>query len=176
MTFKFCPVCGAVMTAYKVGRFSRERCPKCGHIHYHNSRPTASAIISRGGEILLTQRVANPARGQWDVPGGFLEEHELPEDALRREVKEELGTDILIGPLIGIFGPTLYPFGGQDGYNLDLYYEASLTQEQLTIGDDVVAIDWFDHKSLPKIAFPSVSQAIATWQRRQEIPLGSRPG
>lgn len=163
------------MTSFKLTRFSRERCQECGYIYYHNPRPTASAIISRGGKILLTQRAADPARGQWDVPGGFLEERELPEEALRREVKEELGVEIIIGPLVGIFGPTLYPFGGHEGYNLDLFYAATLSEGKLTTGDDVAAVEWFNPNSLPKIAFPSVRQAIAARQRPQEIPSGPRP-
>lgn len=154
------------MQPFEEDGFPRERCPKCGWIHYHNSRATASAVIVRDQKILLTQRAADPFRGKWDLPGGFLEERESPEEGLRREMREELGIEITVVRLIGVFGPTLYPFGGQEVYNTDIYFETSITAGEPAAGEgsDVANIGWFDPNQLPDIAFPSNAAAIGAWK------------
>lgn len=45
-------------------------------------------------QILLVQRIANPNRGKWALPGGFIEPNETTYDAVRREVKEETNLEI----------------------------------------------------------------------------------
>ena len=59
--------------------------------------------MGQGGRILF---VEHPQRG-WEIPGGHLEEHEQPEDALLRELKEETG---MIGRLVS-WNKTYYPKG-----------------------------------------------------------------
>ncbi len=52
----------------------------------------AAAVVWRGEEILLTQRPPGGALGlQWEFPGGKIEAGETPEEALAREIREELG-------------------------------------------------------------------------------------
>lgn len=60
-----------------------------------------AAIIRDGDKIFATQRGYGEFRGGWEFPGGKIEENELPEQALVREIKEELETDIKVGKLIG---------------------------------------------------------------------------
>lgn len=50
---------------------------------------TVDAVIVRSGHVLLVKRRSNPGKGQIALPGGFLNENELIEDAALREVKEE---------------------------------------------------------------------------------------
>ncbi|MEM9810244.1 MAG: (deoxy)nucleoside triphosphate pyrophosphohydrolase [Pseudomonadota bacterium] len=55
---------------------------------------SACALIDRDGRVLLTQRPeGKPFAGKWEFPGGKAEEGEAPDDALIRELKEELGID-----------------------------------------------------------------------------------
>jgi 8-oxo-dGTP diphosphatase len=58
-----------------------------------------AAVIERNGRILIGQRRASDRHPlKWEFPGGKVEPHENPRDALRRELREELGIEALIGP------------------------------------------------------------------------------
>lgn len=59
----------------------------------------AAAIIRQGDKIFATQRGYGEFAGLWEFPGGKLEPGESPEAALVREIKEELDSDITVGPL-----------------------------------------------------------------------------
>ena len=59
-----------------------------------------AAVIRRGNEIFATQRGYGEFKGWWEFPGGKLEEGETPEEALRREIREELDAGIEVGSLI----------------------------------------------------------------------------
>jgi 8-oxo-dGTP diphosphatase len=55
-----------------------------------------AALIVKDGKILATQRGYGEFKGKWEFPGGKIEENELDEPALIREIKEELNADINI--------------------------------------------------------------------------------
>jgi len=60
-----------------------------------------AAIIPRNGKILITQRPADKKLGNfWEFPGGKIEAEESPQEALRRELREELDIRIEVGPLV----------------------------------------------------------------------------
>lgn len=59
-----------------------------------------AAIIHRDGAYFTTQRGYGEFEGMWEFPGGKIEPGESREDALKREIQEELGVDITIGELL----------------------------------------------------------------------------
>ena len=59
-----------------------------------------AAIILRDGKLFATQRGYGEWKDWWEFPGGKIEEGEAPKDALKREIREELATEIEIGNLI----------------------------------------------------------------------------
>lgn len=60
----------------------------------------AAAVIRDGNRILTTQRGYGDFKGGWEFPGGKIEEGEMPQEALVREIEEELGIEIVVGDLI----------------------------------------------------------------------------
>ena len=57
----------------------------------------AAAIIREGDRIFATQRGYGPYKDGWEFPGGKIEPGETPEQALAREIREELDTDVIVG-------------------------------------------------------------------------------
>jgi ADP-ribose pyrophosphatase YjhB (NUDIX family) len=76
---------------------------EAGQVHEtpRHSVSVAAAIFDDSGEnVLLIKRRDN---GKWEPPGGVLELDETIEDGLRREVREETGAEIEVGPLTGVY-------------------------------------------------------------------------
>jgi len=59
-----------------------------------------AAVIRDGKKIFATQRGYGDLKGGWEFPGGKIEDGETPQEALVREIKEELETEIVVGELI----------------------------------------------------------------------------
>ncbi len=62
----------------------------------------AAAIIVRDGKAFATQRGYGEWKGWWEFPGGKIEVGESPEEALVREVREELDAEIEVGDLLDV--------------------------------------------------------------------------
>lgn len=164
--FKFCPKCGHKLAFKYLFHKRRLVCQnkKCQFIFYQNSKPTASAIIFKGNKVLLTKRAVEPKKGWWDVPGGFLEKDEHPEDGLRREMREELGVKIEIIRMLGIYmGEYL---AEHPESTLNIYYLAKIKKGKIKPADDITEARWFTKKTMPrKLAFKNNQEAIKDWQK-----------
>ena len=62
--------------------------------------PVVAAIIVRDGRIFATQRGYGDFKDGWEFPGGKIEAGETPQEALVREIREELGVEIRVGELV----------------------------------------------------------------------------
>ena len=107
-----------------------------------------AVIQNSAGEILVCKK---PARrgvfpGQWAIPGGGIEPGERMLDALRREVREEVGLEIqAIQPLFFKDGeyPKLYPDGSQqDVYMIFLLFSCRAVSKAVQLGEEFEAFAW----------------------------------
>lgn len=158
MTYAFCSICGAKL---KLRKDDNLACTKCDFVNYRNPRPTATALVLHKNKVLLTKRAKAPFKDKWDLPGGFIERGENPQDAARRELKEETGLDITIKDVLGIY-PDEYTHGSDSFHTLCIVYIASSRTSALKALDDVSASKWVDKKDITpsKIAFKSNQRAI----------------
>src|SRR5262245_64890371 len=77
--------------------------PQCG----------VSAIIFRGGQVLLIERATGALKGRWSPPGGHIEPGERARAAAVREVREETGVDAEVGGLVDLHEVLLHTPDGQ---------------------------------------------------------------
>lgn len=142
-------------------------CGSCGARYYANSAPTASGLcVDEEGRVLLARRAVEPFRGRWDIPGGFLQEGEHPEDGLRRELREETGLEIepvrFLGAWIDVYGP-----GDEAIATLNLMWVVRAIGGQPHPADDVDGLEWFPRDRLPsddELAFATLGAVLAAWK------------
>jgi len=60
-------------------------------------------VVFVGGRVLLIKRRFEPLAGRWSLPGGALELGETLAEGLAREMKEETGLDVVVGPVVDVF-------------------------------------------------------------------------
>lgn len=90
-THRYCGSCGQAMTLAP-----GERAMKCacGHTAYPRVSPAMMVLVKKGPAILLARNVAVPAGGRMSALAGFVESGESIEDAIHREVREEVGVEV----------------------------------------------------------------------------------
>ena len=102
--FSFCPGCATPLVTQHLGGLPRRSCPSCDFVHWDNPAPVVAALVERDGMIVLARNHAWPEK-KFGLITGFLERGETPEQAVAREVGEELDLDAGSVRLIGV-----YPF------------------------------------------------------------------
>jgi ADP-ribose pyrophosphatase YjhB (NUDIX family) len=114
------------------------------------------AVIVHHGEVLLVRRGNPPLEGEWSIPGGALELGEKLRDGIAREVLEETGLDVEVGPLLDVVDSIFPDHEGRAKYHY-------------------VLIDYLCHPRAGTLAAASDASAVR-WARPEELgPLGLKP-
>jgi 8-oxo-dGTP diphosphatase len=159
--WRFCPLCSGPLTHTP----GRAVCAACGNVVWANPVPGSQALIERDGRVLLGRRAHEPGLGLWDIPGGFLDEHEHPLAALHREVLEETGLEV---EPTGFLGVWMQPYDGRTV--LCLTWLARPAGGEEAAGDDLVELRWFGPDELPEpdeLAFETFVEILSLWRRRR---------
>lgn len=153
----YCHFCGNPLTSKFIEGRQRRYCPACARPVYENPIPaTCLVVVNAHDEILLVKRDVAPKKGQWCLPGGFIELGEAPEQGALRELAEETG---LSGRAPSLLGVRTTPSSEYHSV-LMVGYLIRHFQGALTAGDDAADARWFDRESLPPVAFESHSYFI----------------
>jgi ADP-ribose pyrophosphatase YjhB (NUDIX family) len=101
------------------------------------------AAVCRGGQVLVIQRGREPSLGIWTLPGGVVELGEGMQDALMREVREECGIEIEIGPVVGTLDNIVFDRHGVIQYHYAIVdFAARYARGMLTVGQELLAAAW----------------------------------
>src|SRR5882672_3746758 len=156
----FCQFCGHNELTPRIEE-SAFKCAACNRFTYLNSKPSACAIITRDEEVLLvTDGHSSPPT--WDLPGGFLLHGEAPEDGLRRELREELCADVLVGHIVAAIVDT---YANYTDFSLNLFYDVELISNALSPGPEIQAYGWFAINDLPSITHKSTLLILSDFER-----------
>ncbi len=119
--------------------FKSKRCTACGFTFYFNPSSAVAAIIRNDkGEILVSTRAKEPAKGSYDLPGGFVDSYESAEDSVRREIMEECNLEVeALNYLFSL--PNIYTYSEFDVHTLDMFYECTVKDLAPLRADDDVA-------------------------------------
>ncbi len=155
--FRFCPMCGGPFHARRLrpGEPDRLVCDACGFVYFIDPKVAVGTIVRWGDGVLLTRRAIDPGRGKWVFPGGYVDRGEVVEHAARREAREEVGLELELDGLVGI-----YSYPGRTP--IIIVYAASARGGVMTIDEESIEARTFAEADVPwvDLAFPSTKDAL----------------
>ncbi|WP_113702435.1 NUDIX domain-containing protein [Nonomuraea lactucae] len=121
-------------------------------------------LVARHGDV-----------GLWAAPGGGVDPGERPEESVVRELREELGVDVGVRGLIGVYsGPefrTVYPNGHECMYMIAVYGCVLASGTPVPDGDEITGFRWVTEEELPGLTMtawsPRVLPEVFAWWRGQ---------
>jgi ADP-ribose pyrophosphatase YjhB (NUDIX family) len=108
------------------------------------------AVILREGEVLIVRRANPPLQGEWSIPGGALDLGEKLRDGVAREVREETGLEVEVGPVLDVFDSIFPDAEGRTQYHY-------------------VLVDYLCHP-LPGTAVAATDASELRWAKPEELP------
>jgi ADP-ribose pyrophosphatase YjhB (NUDIX family) len=125
--------------------------------------PSVAALIRDvHGLVLLVQHI----EGRWQIPGGAVDPDERPEDAIRREVREEANVEIELGEVLGVYGGPEYRVtyaNGDDAGWVVAVYAARVRGGTPTPGDpdEIKDVGWFTPEEIESLELhPSTRRTL----------------
>jgi 8-oxo-dGTP diphosphatase len=161
--FRFCPLCGDELRRLHRGTDSgRLGCQRGHFVHYNNPAITAFALIERSGRYLVLERGQEPYRSSWELPGGFVESGERPDEAVRREIYEETGLHV---ESLSIFGAYSSRYGDDGKWTVDVAFHCKATAGRLRLSAESLSADWVSIAQMPSLAFAGERRALAEFKQ-----------
>lgn len=167
----FCPHCGGKLRRKALEAEERDRlvCEKCSHIYYQNPVPVAAAVLTKPNhrKVGLIKRALPPQEEKWALPGGFVEIDESPEEAILREVKEEVGVSGEIKGLISVHSDKSRTYHRV----IMIGYQVEVKETNFSLGREAIEFKFFPLSQHPPLAFPSHSKVLLDFQKTYRNPI-----
>jgi NAD+ diphosphatase len=164
---RFCPRCG------KQSLSSQDQylytCSTCNFLFYMNTAGTVVSVIRNDQhQILMTVRGEEPGAGTLDLPGGFIDRYETAEEALLREVKEELNLRIKEYQFL-FSAHNRYPYRDILYHTIDFFFLCrAVNPEEITPSDEIREYRFvrLEEIKIEEIGFPSIRNGIIRLRER----------
>lgn len=158
---KYCPKCGS--SEFQPSGERSLKCVSCGFHYFVNSAAAVACLVcDEEGKLMLVTRGIEPNYGKLDLPGGFIDPLETAENAVSRELKEELGLTVKSMEYLGS-APNEYVFSGFTVFTLDMAFKITAESlKELTPMDDILAYQFYSEEELnyDDIPTPSIRQFV----------------
>lgn len=164
---KYCPKCAS--HEFKVSGERSFKCGTCGFHYFINSSAAVAALVSNNeGKLMLVTRGVEPDYGKLDLPGGFIDPLESAENAVQRELLEELGLKVKSMEYLGSF-PNTYVFSDFSVFTLDMAFKVTAESvDNLKPMDDILDYKFYSEVELnyDDIPAPSIKQFVKDYFRK----------
>ncbi len=159
----YCPSCAAQEFRHLIPK--KLQCKACGFELFLNASAAVCALITDDrNRLLAAVRARHPAQGQLDLPGGFVDPGETAEQAIRREINEELGLDVEKLTYFCSEANVCYPYRGVTYQTLDLAFTCQVRAlSQARAADDVQELRFLPCASIrtQDFAFQSIQKIVS---------------
>jgi len=106
---------------------------------YKNPTPTVDVILERDSKILMVRRKKDPYRGHLALPGGFVNEGETVEDAVKREAMEETSLEVHPIDILGVYSD---PKRDPRKHIVTVVFVGIIVGGEVRANDDAASIEW----------------------------------
>ncbi len=118
-------------------------------------------MIVRDGKALIIKRAHEPRKGEWSLPGGLIDLGESLTDAVRREIKEETGLDVELGPIIETFDRIHRDGDGRIRYHFVIVdYVCWPKGGDAVAGSDADAVAWVTADEVDRYGINAHAKAV----------------
>jgi ADP-ribose pyrophosphatase YjhB (NUDIX family) len=148
----YCVNCGSPLELRLVEGRELEACPNDDFVLWRDPKVVTAVVVEFDGAVVLGRRAIEPGYGEWCLPGGFVDQDEDPAAAALRECREEIGAEVELRGLLGVYhipkttAPSL----------VGIAYQGRLVDgATLSAGVEMLEVRTFAIDELPELAFPS---------------------
>jgi len=160
----YCIKCGAPLVIRTIEGRELEACANDDFVLWREPKVATAVVVEAPGGIVLGRRGIEPGYGEWCLPGGFVNYDEDPAGAAARECREEIGADVRLEELLGVYHVSKMTAASSI---VGIAYRGVLVAGvEPSAGPEMLEVGTFRPDGLPPLAFPSHREVLAMYAAR----------